>query len=81
MRPFDRDLFGEVIVTHQDVRRWLETVPRINPDGPRAANYMRGYDVVGKIKRAKLEGCFEARTHFELPGSQSPLFWHRLCWY
>jgi len=58
--PFDRDLFGEVRVTHDDLSAWLRAVPRIDPDGPRAAAYIRGYSVVEKVQRAKLAGDFEA---------------------
>lgn len=62
MQPFPHDLFGQVPVTVQDVRAWLAAVPRIDPDGPRAAHYVRAYGVVDKIARAKLDGTFEAVT-------------------
>jgi hypothetical protein len=62
MRPHQLDLFGDVIITHQDVRAWLVAVPRIDPDSPRAEHYVRGWDVVGKIRAAKLCDRFEAVT-------------------
>ena len=56
------DLFGEVVVTQAAVRAWLVAVPRIDPDSPRAGHYVRGYDVVGKIRAAKARGLFDAVT-------------------
>ena len=80
MRPSERDLFGEVIVTQLDIRLWLESVPKINPDGPRAAHYIRGYDVAHKVARAKLEGRFEAITAPRLLEMYSATWWSRMCW-
>lgn len=80
MRPQERDLFGEVIVTHADIRLWLETVPRINPDGPRAAHYIRHWDVPQKVIQAKLEGRFEACTAVKLFEPESAAWWSRMCW-
>jgi hypothetical protein len=56
----DLDLFGEVVITYDDVKLWLNTVPRI--DNQHRANhvhdYINNYDVVNKIKRAKLDNSF-----------------------
>lgn len=60
MQPYPFDLFGEVPVTWLDVEAWLIAVPRIPPDSPRAAHYVRGYDVPGKIAAAKRAGTFDA---------------------
>ncbi|WP_394790346.1 hypothetical protein [Rhodoferax sp.] len=57
--PYPRDLFGHVAVTHQDVATWLLCVPRLDPRSPRAAWYVKGYRVIDKIQRAKLDGTFE----------------------
>lgn len=46
-------------VTQDDVDRWLIAVPRMDPASPRAAAYVRGYDVAGKIAAAKASGQFE----------------------
>lgn len=51
--------FEAVQVTEADVRRWLAAVPRLDPDSPRAAAYVRGQNVHGKIARAKAAGQFE----------------------
>lgn len=80
MRPFDRDLFGDVIVTHQDVRAWLLAVPKMDPDSYRAPHYVRGYDVTGKIARAKLAGTFEATITPRMIAPQSRAWWDRMCW-
>ena len=74
------DLFGEVVVTHHDVRAWLLAVPRIDPDGPRAAHYIRGYGVVAKISAAKLYGTFDAITAPRMIEPQSAEWWHRMAW-
>lgn len=59
MRESVTDLFGEVPVTEADVRLWLLAVPRIDPDSPRAAHYVRGWNVPDKIRAAKLSGWFD----------------------
>ena len=56
------DLFGEVPVTRSDVYAWLLAVVNLDPASERAARYVRSYDVVNKITRAKLDGSFEATT-------------------
>lgn len=56
------DLFGEVPVTRADVYAWLLAVAEMDPASDRAAGYVRCYDVVGKISRAKLNESFEATT-------------------
>ncbi len=77
MRPHQRDLFGEVIVTHDDVAAWLMNVPRINPYGRRARFYVAQYAVVEKITRAKLAGTFDAIVTRPEPPSQ---WWERFHW-
>lgn len=54
------DLFGEVPITWEDVFAWLEAVPGIPRDSPRAAWYIQGWNVVDKIRAAKLAGEFDA---------------------
>ena len=80
MQPHVLDLFGEVIITRSDVRLWLLTVPRIDPDSHRAPAYIKSYDVVGKIRRAKLAGTFEASTSQRLIPPGSAAWWDRMCW-
>lgn len=53
------DLFGEVVVTLEDVRLWLASVPRIDPDSPRALRYALSWNVPAKIRAAKLAGWFD----------------------
>ncbi len=54
------DLFGQVPVTWEEVFLWLEAVPGIARDSPRAAQYVRDWNVPEKVRQAKLEGSFEA---------------------
>ena len=71
------DLFGQVIITHEEIDRWLETVPRIDPDSPRAAWYVKAYDVVGKITAAKVAGEFDQVT----AARPRPVrYWKRFAW-
>lgn len=81
MHEHPYDLFGQVRVTQADIRLWLLTVPRIDPDGPRAAHYVRSYDVTGKIASAKLQGVFELVTTPRMIDVQSAQWWQRMCWY
>lgn len=72
-----RDLFGQVPVSFAEIDQWLLAVPRIDPSSPRAANYVRFYDVPGKIAAAKLAGHFEAYTQ----RSPQPVhWWERFRW-
>ena len=53
------DLFGDVIVTLDDVELWLNVVPRHLSNSPNARlRYAKSYDVASKIKQAKLNGSF-----------------------
>lgn len=73
------DLFGEVVITLDDVRAWLQAVARLDPDSPRAATYVRQWRVVDKIRYAKLDGRFEAYTARRDPPNGH--WWLRFRWY
>ena len=75
------DLFGEVVITQQDISLWLLHVPRIHPDSPRAVHYVRSWDVAGKVREAKLAGRFESLTTPRLLEPESLEWWHRMCWH
>ena len=60
LRPHAHDLFGDVPVYPQDIDCWLLSVPKIEPGSPRAEAYIRGFDVVSKIKHAKRHDDFDA---------------------
>lgn len=47
------DLFGEIPVSLDELLAWMLSVPRIPPNSPRFGYYVRGYDVIGKIRAAK----------------------------
>ena len=78
MQPSVYDLFGEVPVYTYDIDAWLRAVPRMNPDSPRAPQYVKGWDVVNKIKRFKAEGRFEEAIEVhEFPQTN---WWRRFSW-
>ena len=56
----DNDLFGDVVVTYEDVELWLCTVPRLNNSSRtnHVHDYIKNYDVVNKIKVSKINGSF-----------------------
>ena len=59
LRPRPRDLFGQVPVTLPEVWHWVKQVaPHLAHADWRIEAYARGYDVAGKIARAKLDGSF-----------------------
>lgn len=61
----DSDLFGEVVITYDDVELFLRCVPRY-VDGLRynaLESYVKSYDVVNKIRRMKLDHSFYSLNH------------------
>jgi hypothetical protein len=56
---YHSDLFGDVIVTLDDVELWLDVVPRHLSNSPNSRiRYAKNYDVASKIKAAKINGNF-----------------------
>ena len=78
MREQTLDLFGEVRITTQDVDAWLQAIPRLQPGTARAARYVEEWSVHDKIKRAKLEGWFDAAVTPRPRGTG--LWWERFSW-
>ncbi len=63
LSPAPFDLFGDVVVTLDDCELWLDCVPRMQGcTAKRRAYYFKYWDVVNKIKRAKIEGYFSELT-------------------
>lgn len=56
------DLFGEVVVTEDDVYAWVASVSPVHLAERGYALYVRRYDVAGKVAAAKLRGTFDATT-------------------
>jgi hypothetical protein len=55
------DLFGEVVVTHDDLYAWVEAVAPAYTSSTRSFEYyVRGWSVVEKVQRAKLDGTYES---------------------
>lgn len=77
----DVDLFGEVVITYDDVEKFLRSIPRL-VDGARyeaVKSYVITYDVVNKIKRMKLDNSFYSLNDLLLIDNQklSPML-HKL---
>lgn len=56
-----RDLFGEVVVTQDDIELWVSAVApgfAVNPE--RRAWYIDRWNVADKVRRAKLGGYFDS---------------------
>jgi hypothetical protein len=54
------DLFGFVPVSLSELELWLFTVPRMEHTRRGRAAYIRNYEVVRKIQRAKLDGSLDS---------------------
>jgi hypothetical protein len=54
-----RDLFGEIPVTLDELLAWMLAVPGIPPTTRRFAYYVRGWNVIEKIRAAKVAGTFD----------------------
>jgi hypothetical protein len=61
------DLFGEVVITHDDLEAWVAAVSPLHLTDRMFDNYVRSYDVAGKVRWSKLRGDFEARTAVRRP--------------
>lgn len=72
MRPAALDLFGEIPVTLDELLAWMLAVPGIPPSSPRFAHYVRGYQVVEKIQRAKLAGELDELLELMSPRPPAP---------
>ena len=57
MTPMPYDLFGEVPVTWDEVYAWCEHVAGIT--GWRRDWYIRNWNVIAKVQRAKADGSFD----------------------
>lgn len=52
------DLFGEVVITLDDVECWLDSVPNLSLKSQRRQWYIEQWDVTNKIKCSILDGSF-----------------------
>lgn len=53
------DLFGEVPVSLDELLARILAVPGIAPSSPRFGCYIRGWNVIEKIRAAKAAGTFD----------------------
>lgn len=57
---YHSDMFGDVIVTLDDVNIWLDSVPELKHATQTRRNYYaENHDIANKIKLSKLDGSFE----------------------
>jgi hypothetical protein len=55
------DLFGEVVVTYEDLELWVSALaPGFALNEQRSAYYIARWNVADKVRRAKLAGTFES---------------------
>lgn len=55
------DLFGDVIITHEDLEAWVTAVaPAFAVNDRSIKRYIRFWDVAHKVRQAKLGGYFES---------------------
>lgn len=56
-----RDLFGQVVVTYEDLELWVSAIaPGFAINEQRMAYYVLHWNVADKVRRAKLAGTFDA---------------------
>ncbi len=61
LRPAAHDLFGDNSVTIDEVNAWCDAVaPHVCDTPSRREHYVKCYNVIDKIKRAKAAGNLEA---------------------
>jgi hypothetical protein len=56
------DLFGEVVITHDDLYDWVASVSPVHLNERAYDLYVQRYDVADKVRISKLRGTFEATT-------------------
>lgn len=60
MQNSNLDLFGEIIITQTDLFLWVQAVSPRNLYNERTYNnYLRSYDIAGKVRTAKQYGTFD----------------------
>ncbi|HCA27963.1 MAG TPA: hypothetical protein DEP05_10080 [Betaproteobacteria bacterium] len=54
------DLFGEVIITRDDIETWIDIIPKIPASSTMRRNwYKRCWDVADKVRQAKINGTWD----------------------
>lgn len=56
------DLFGDVVITDDDLYAWVASVSPVHLNERAYANYVRRYDVADKVRTAKLQHRFDTIT-------------------
>lgn len=56
-----RDLFGQVVVTYEDLHVWVSAIaPHFASTERSYAYYVENWNVAGKVSAAKLAGTFDS---------------------
>jgi hypothetical protein len=72
------DLFGEVVVTEDDLYDWVASVSPVHLSMRAYDNYVQRYDVAGKVRAAKLQRRFDAITARRPPMYHARLALHAI---
>ncbi len=72
------DLFGEVVVTDDDIYDWVASVSPVHLSERGYALYVARYAVADKVRVAKLAGRFEAITSHRPPPYHARLALHQI---
>lgn len=73
------DLFGEVPVCIRDVELWLDRIVNFRGSAFRVAYYVLNWNVVEKIRAAKLAGLWEGLIHDDAAYRSCDFRHRRLC--
>jgi hypothetical protein len=69
------DLFGEVVITLDDIETWVAAVaPAFMSSEHAFLHYVHAWDVADKVRRAKLDGTFDSTIEQACAQRAS---WHR----
>ena len=74
-----RDLFGEVPVTIRDVELWLDRIVNFRGSALRVAYYVLNWNVVDKIRAAKLDGSWQGLLEHDAAYRPFDFRHRRLC--
>ena len=78
LRQPAHDLFGEIPVLEDDLLAWVLSVSPVHASDRAYDNYVRRYDVAGKVRHAKLAGTFEETTARRPPPYHARLALHAI---
>lgn len=78
LRQPPQDLFGEVVVTEDDLIAWVRSVSPVHLTERLFRRYVKNYSVADKVRAAKLQGRFEFITAHTPPPYHARLALHQI---